>query len=176
MRLWSLALVALAGCGPTVVAVLPDGAGIGTSAAPSDPSFEVIARSAGVKDPLPVGGAGVSYANLEPALAKAVLRNVRPRHASTLTVELISADADYSRSRVAVSIVARATLRAREGNEFIAQTQVICRDSSVVAAEQGAPVVWSCMTRLGRDIAGWLDGVPSTTPANPANAASAPRQ
>ena len=166
MRLGLLFFLALAGCGPKLVAVVPDGTPIGTSAAPSDPSFEVVARTAGVKDPLPVSGTCVSFANLEPALGNAVLRAVRPRHLSTLTVELVSADASYSRSRLAVSIVARATLRAREGNAFIAQTQVICRDSAVVSAENGAPVVWSCMTRLGRDLGGWLDGVPVTGPVS----------
>jgi hypothetical protein len=164
MRLGPAVLVALVACNSKLVQVLPDGAPIGTSAAPSDPSFEVVARTAGVKDPLPVKGADVTYSNLEPALANAVIRNVRPRHGATLTVELISADAHYTNSRLAVSIVARATLRAREGNAFIAQTQVICRDSAVVDAERGAPVVWSCMTRLGRDLGGWLDGVQPTAP------------
>jgi hypothetical protein len=132
---------------------------IGTSAAPSDPSFEVVARTAGVKDPLPVKGADVSFANLEQALGNAVLRSVRPRHSSTLTVELVSADAEYKNSRLAVSMVARATLRAREGNAFLAQTQVICRESAIVDPDRGAPVVWSCVARLGRDLGGWLDGV-----------------
>src|SRR3954451_15080918 len=129
MRLGPVVLLGLVACSSKLVQVLPDGTPIGTSAAPSDPSFEVVARPAGVKDPLPVKGADVSYASLEPALANAVIRNVRPRHGSTLTVELISADAHYSNSRLSVSIVARATLRAREGNAFIAQTQVICPDS-----------------------------------------------
>ena len=164
-RAWLLLLVlTAAACSSKLVQVLPDGTPIGTSAAPSDPSFEVVARTAGVKDPLPVSGTSLYFANLEPALGNAVLRNVRPRHATTLTVELISATADYSSSRLSVSIVARATLRAREGNAFIAQTQVICRDSSVVAAELGAPVVWSCMTRLGRDLGGWLEGISVAAP------------
>ena len=140
--------------------VVPDGVqDTGTSAAASDPSFEVVARTAGVKDPLPVGGASVAYADLERALGQAVIRAVRPRHDHTLTVELIAADADYARTRLAVSLVARATLRTREGNAFVAQTQVICRDSALLAPEAGASVVWSCMSRLGRDLGGWLDGI-----------------
>src|SRR5450432_2329140 len=125
MRRVCLVLLTAAACDAKLVPVMPDGTPIGTSAAPSDPSFEVVARTAGVKDPLPVSGTSVRFANLEPALGNAVLRNVRPRHASTLTVELIAADAKHDSSRLTVSIVARATLRAREGNAFVAQTQVI---------------------------------------------------
>jgi hypothetical protein len=151
----------LVGCGGHLVPVVPDGVhDTGTSAAPSDPSFEVVARTASVKDPLPVsGGGGVAYADLERALGQAVLRAVHPRHDETLTVELVAAEASFKDSRLSVSLVARATLRAREGNAFVTQTQVICRDAALVAPESGASVVWSCMSRLGRDLGGWLDGV-----------------
>jgi hypothetical protein len=167
MRGKLLVVLGLSACGPRLVPVVPNGDSPfgGTTAAASDPSFEVVARSAGVKDPLPVGGSNVVYANLEPALNNAVLRAVRPRHACILTVELVSADADYAHSRLAVSLVARATVRTREGNAFLAQTTVVCRDSAVVSPEVGSSVVWSCMARLGRDLGGWFEGLPATTPA-----------
>jgi hypothetical protein len=150
----------LVGCGGRLVPVVPDGArDTGTSSAPSDPSFEVVARTASVKDPLPVSGGDVAYADLERALGQAVIRAVHPRHDQTLTVELVAAEAEYKNSRLSVSLVARATLRTREGNAFVTQTQVICRDAALVTPENGASVVWSCMTRLGRDLGGWLDGV-----------------
>jgi hypothetical protein len=161
MRGKLLVVLGLSACGPKLVPVVPNGEPphSGASAAASDPSFEVVARTAGVRDPLPVGGSNVVYANLEPALNNAVLRSVRPRHACTLTVELVSADADYTRARLAVSLVARATVRLREGNAFLAQTTVVCRDSAIVSPEVGATVVWSCMTRLGRDLGGWFEGL-----------------
>ena len=147
-------------CGGRLVTVVPDGVhDTGTSAAPSDPSFEVVARTAIVKDPLPVSGSNVAYADLERALAQAVIRAVHPRHDQTLTVELVAAEAEYSQSRLSVSLVARATLRTREGNAFVTQTQVICRDAALVSPDAGANVVWSCMSRLGRDLSGWLDGI-----------------
>jgi len=150
----------LVGCGGQLVPVVPDGGrDTGTSSAPSDPSFEVVARTASVKDPLPVSGGDVAYADLERALGQAVIRAVHPRHDQTLTVELVAAEAEYKRSRLSISLVARATLRTREGNAFVTQTQVICRDAALVTPENGASVVWSCMTRLGRDLSGWLDGV-----------------
>jgi hypothetical protein len=153
-------LLAATSCSARLVPVVPDGVkDEGTSAAASDPSFEVVARTAGVKDPLPVDGASVAYADLESALGQAVIRAVRPRHDHTLTVELIAADASYAHTRLAVSLVARATLRTHEGNAFVTQTQVVCRDAALTSPEAGASVVWSCMTRLGRDLGGWLDGV-----------------
>jgi hypothetical protein len=158
IRLAALSLM-LAGCGSTLVPIVPDGAGAGASAAPSDPTFEVVARTVGVKDPLPVSGAGVADGELETALTQAVLRAVRPRHDDVLTIELIAAEADYGRGRLSVSLVVRATLRAKSGNAFLGQTQVVCRDGEILPPEHGARVVWSCMTRLGQDLGGWLDGV-----------------
>lgn len=147
------------GCGAHLVPVVPDGQqDTGTSSTPADPTFEVVARSSSVKDPLPVSGSGVAYADLEGALGQAVIRTVHPKHDATLTVELIAAEAKYESSRVTVSLVARATLRSRQ-NAFLGQTQVICRDADLVPAENGAKVVWACMARLGRDLAGWLDGL-----------------
>jgi hypothetical protein len=157
------ALFALASCGNRLVRVVPDGPSPygGTSVAPSDRTFEVEVWTAGAKDPLPVSGAGVVFGDLQRALGQAVLRNVRPRHDTSLDVELVSAEATYARSRLDVSLVARVTLRARQGNDFLAQTQVVCRESALVQPDSGAPVVWSCMERLGRDLGGWLDGLPS---------------
>jgi hypothetical protein len=153
-------VVTLIGCGVRLVPIVADGPGAGTSQAPSDPSFEVVARTASIRDPLPVSGTGIAFAELEPALARAVARAVPPKHHHTLTVELVAADAEYTGSRLVISLVARATLRTREGNVFVAQTQAICRDSAIVAPDAGAAVVWSCMARLGKDLGGWLDGLP----------------
>lgn len=158
MRAPISALLALVACGSKLVPIVPDGIGSGASAAPNDPTFEVVARTVGVKDPLPVSGASVSYGELETALAQAVLRSVKPRHETVLTIELVGADAEYARDRLSVSLVVRATLRAKNGNAFLGQTQAVCRDGEILPPEHGARVVWSCMTRLGQDIGGWLDG------------------
>ena len=45
------------------------------------------------------------------------------------------------------------------GQIVLAQTHASCRQSGLLPPEQGAPVVYACMTRLGRDLAGWLGGV-----------------
>jgi hypothetical protein len=153
-------LAMLTACESHVVRVVPDGLTAGTTTAPSDPTFEVVARVAGVHDPLPVSGSGVEYSDLETALGSAVLRLVVPRHDSVLAVELVAGDASYRDDRLSISLVARATLRTREGNAYIGQTQVVCRDSAFVAADAGSRVVWSCLTHLGQDLGGWLEGLP----------------
>ena len=150
-------VLALAGCGRHVVAVIPDGLAVtGSARATADPTFEVVARIAGAKDPLPVSGAHVAYADLETALDQAVLRAVPPRHDHVLTVELVAADALYANTRLSVSLVVRATLRAKAGDTFVAQKQFLCRDGAIIPPEQGERVIWSCMTRLGQDLGGWL--------------------
>ncbi len=159
MRVITLLAATLCACGGRLVPIVPDGVNSGAATAPSDPTFEVVARTVGVRDPLPVSGASVSYAGLEFALQEAVIRSVRPRHDDVLTIELIAADAEYGHGRLSVSLVVRATLRAKSGNAFLGQTQVVCRDGEILAAEHGGQVVWSCMTRLGQDLGGWLDGV-----------------
>jgi hypothetical protein len=146
-------------CGREIVRVVPDGATIGTLATPADPTFEVVARISGARDPLGVSNADVAYADLERALDEAVVHAVSPRHDSVLTVELVAADAGYAGTRLHVSLVVRATLRTRIGNAFVAQTTVVCRDGAIVPPEAGGKVVWSCMTRLGHDLGGWLAGL-----------------
>ncbi len=157
-HLHRLAWIVLASCSPNLVHVAPDGVEPPLTA--SDRTFEVDVHAAGARDPLPVSGASVSFVDLSPSLGQAIVRSVRPVHDASLTVELVSADATYAHARLDVSLVVRATLRMRQGNAFVAQTQVVCRESGVVAPERGAPVVWACMAHLARDLGGWLEGLP----------------
>jgi hypothetical protein len=154
-----LALALVACGGRRLVTVEPDGPPHGGFSA-SDPSFEVVPRLAGASDPLPVAGVDVAFADLARALGHAVLRAVEPYRNGVLTVELVRANADYNSARLSVSLVVRATLRNRVGNDFIATTTQVCHDGAIVDPEAGAPVLWSCMARIGRELAGWLAGVP----------------
>lgn len=151
-------VVACGACGGTLVRVVPDGANSGTTAA-SDPTFEVIARVAGIHDPLPVAGSDVKFSDLSTALTQAILRVVKPRHDAVLTVELIAGDARYRDTRLSASLVVRATVRTNVGNAFLAQETVVCRDGAIVSPDSGAHVVWSCMTHIGHDLSGWLEGL-----------------
>jgi hypothetical protein len=150
----------LAGCGGRhLVTVEPEGPPHGGFSA-TDTTFEVVPRLAGARDPLPVAGSDVEFADLARALGHAVLRSVAPYHDGVLTVELVRADADYNSARLSVSLVVRATLRSRVGNDFIATTTSVCHDGAIIDPDTGTPVLWSCMARIGRELAGWLADVP----------------
>ena len=133
--------------------------------------LEVISRSTAAPDPLPVRGSEVVYGDLESALGTAVLSAATPWAGAhrddpvargggwALLVEITNADAEVeSGGRVVVGVGVRATLRARSGNVYLGQTQVACREGGLLSAEEGAPVVYRCLTRVGRDLAGWLAG------------------
>src|SRR5262249_48617656 len=136
-----------------------------TQTPPKEVPLEIVTRSTGVTDPLPVDGSRVSYADVETTLGHAVSTAAVPwadAHKAQrpegwqLTVELIKAEATYQGGRLVVTLGARATLRTRMGRAYLAQTQANCRQGALVPADQGAPVVFTCMERIGRDLAGWL--------------------
>jgi hypothetical protein len=157
----AIGALVVAGCAPELVRVVPESPSNGdATAAPSDPTFEVVARVNGARDPLRVANDEIAYTDLERALGQAVIRAVPPRHDSVLSVELVAADARYEESRISVSMVVRATLRTRVGNASIAQDQFVCRDGAFVPPPVGGRVIWSCMSRIGQDIGGWLAGLP----------------
>jgi hypothetical protein len=169
MRLWApLLLVVLplvGGCGATNVPLLSV-AGMPVTQTPSrDIPLEVVTRSTGIRDPLPVDGSSVKFEDVETALGHAISTAAVPwadAHKAKrpegwqLTVELTQADATYRDGRLVLTMNTRATLRTRADRTFLAQSQASCRTSGVIEPERGAPVVFSCMERLGRDLAGWL--------------------
>jgi hypothetical protein len=171
-RFASVTLVAgVTGCAnvPQIVPLLR------TAGAPVTPNLtaplEVVSRGTAVPDPLPVRNSGIVYGDLESALGIAVSTATAPwaeAHQSdavarnggwTVLVEVTGADAELeSGGRVVVGLDVRATLRTRSGNIYLGQTTLACRDGGLVSAEQGAPVIYRCMMRVGRDLAGWLSG------------------
>jgi hypothetical protein len=136
-----------------------------TQTPPGSIPLEVVTRGTAIREPVPVEGTHVTYGDIETALGHAVssaavpwaeARRARRPEGYQLTVELTQADASYSDGRLIVTLGTRATLRTREGRTYLAQTQASCRQAGMVPAERGAPVVFSCMERIGRDLAGWL--------------------
>jgi len=161
---WTL-FVCLAGCAPTKIVALT--AAIPISASPNVP-LEVTTRSSGVRDPLRVPNSNVGFAGLEESLGHAVASAVAPwaeahRHERPdgwqLIVELIEARVDRSDERLEVVVGTRATLRARLGNVYLAQTQVHCKQSGLVVPSQATPIFYDCLVELGHDLNGWLGGV-----------------
>jgi hypothetical protein len=173
--LLSLIAVATAGspaaCGspPRIVPLLR------TAGAPVVPivlaPLEVVSRSTAIADPLPVHGSDIVYGDLETALGIAVSTATAPwaeahrghpvalRGGWTVLVEITGADAELEAGgRVVVGLDARATLRTRNGNSYLGQTRLGCREGGLRSADEGAPIVYRCMMRIGRDLAGWLSG------------------
>ena len=135
---------------------------------PAEVPLEIVTRSTAVKDPLVVAGSDISYADLEGAMGHAISTATLPWAEAHLAqraggwqlfVEIIEANAEYGGGRLIVTFNTRATLRTRQEHEYLAQTQVPCREAGLTTPETGAPVVYSCMSRIGRDLASWLGSV-----------------
>jgi hypothetical protein len=162
-------LVSGCGVGGGKVVPLLDAAGVPMTPERTVP-LEVVTRSTAVRDPLPLHGTGIVYGDIEAAVGHAVSsatvpwadehrKHPRPGDGWQLVVELVNARADYEDGRILFTLDVRATLRARAGNVYLAQTQASCRQGGIVAADEGAPVMYRCMMEVGHDIDGWLDGV-----------------
>jgi hypothetical protein len=156
-----LLVIMTLGCGPTLVHVpVPSPA-----QASSNAWLDVQARSA-TTEPIPVTGSCTAFVDVGTALQGAVRDSTRTwaeKHAGgkkrVLTVELTHAEAEYAKGRLGLAMVARATLHEQEGNVYVAQTQVVCRESEWNTPEHGATIVTSCALHLGREIEGWLEGL-----------------
>ncbi len=137
---------------------------------PTTVPLRIVTRSTAVHDPLRVRGSDILYSDVEAALGHAVASATVPwadAHRSTreakdgwqLFVEVTNADAEYDGGRVIFSVGVRATLRGRAGNVYLAQTQASCRQGGILPPDRSAPVFYKCMTEIGRDLDGWLEGV-----------------
>jgi hypothetical protein len=171
---FALATLAASGCGSATPRIVPllRTAGAPLVQTPLDATpLEVVSRGTAVPDPLPVRGSDIVYGDLEGALGIAVSSATGPWAAAhrkypvavrggwTVLVEVVGADAELeSGGRVVVGLDVRATLRTRNGNVYLGQTQLGCHEGGLRSADEGAPVIYRCMTRIGRDLAGWLDG------------------
>lgn len=165
-----LPLLLAAGCSDTTQVVpLLSAAGVPVTEPTTQP-LEVVTRSTAVPDPLPLSGSDVAYADVEAGLGHAIASAAVPwatahrddpagKSGWQLFVEVTTVGAEYERGRVIFSVDVRATLRARAGNVYLAQTQASCRQGGIVRANLGAPIIYRCMTEIGHNLAGWLDGV-----------------
>ncbi len=138
---------------------------------PTTVPLRVVTRSTAVQDPLRVRGTNVVYGDVETALGHAVssatvpwasahqTAKQKPDDGWELFVEVTQADARYDDDRVIFSLGVRATLRARSGHDYLAQTQTSCRQGGIVAPDKGATIMSGCMMEVGRNLAGWLEGV-----------------
>src|SRR5262249_23605895 len=131
-------LVLAAGCGgaPQNVPLLAQAWAPFTFTPARGVPLEVVTRSTAVRDPLPVAGSDISESDVETTLGLAISSAAAPwadaRKAQRpggwqLSVELIQAEAEERDGRLIVTLSVRATLFAREGKKYLAQTQASCR-------------------------------------------------
>jgi hypothetical protein len=161
----ALAVVAWAGC--ATLELHPLGA-VPLTAAPAAP-VEVQTRSSGAADPVRLRGTRLGFAGLEAPLGHAVSTAIVPwaeAHALAipgglhLLVELTAAEARREGPRVQVTLGVRATLRGRGTHRYLAQTHARCHQVALVPPAAAAPVFYDCMSEIGRELAGWLGGLP----------------
>jgi hypothetical protein len=145
---------------------------------PTSAPLRVVTRSTAVHDPLLMRGSDAAYADVESALGYAISSasvpwanqqraNAGIKDGFQLFVEITSADARFDDGRVIFTVAVRATLHARAGNVYLAQTQASCRQGGIAAPDKGGPVLYKCMMEIGRDLYGWLDGVDLDAVATP---------
>ncbi len=136
--------------------------------APPTSPMEITTRSQAVTNPLPLHGSNYAFASIEESIGRVMATSATPwaeAHRAKnpdgwqLLVELWQAHAERRGPQVTVGLGVRLTLRSRDGNQFVAQTQAHCKQSELVDPASAAPVFYSCMTQLGRDLGGWLNGI-----------------
>lgn len=157
------ALCLLLSCGPVVLVPLVPPA---PAASAHDPQMRLACR--GLPEPVRVRGTQAAYTDLDRALRVSVERAVRPfveRNRARrpggwdLLVSIVQADARRSGDRVALTMTVGATLRTQEGQILLGQTQAYCAESAAATADAAAPVFFSCLDGVGRDLSSWLGGV-----------------
>ena len=152
------------GCTPQIIQLRPEWGAPGPIGA-LEP-LEVIVSVAGGSDPLPVQGRRIVYGRLPGAVGQFMEAASRPwaeRHRALrpggwqMLVEIIRSDAELQAGRLTVELEARVTLRGTVGQIHLGQTYGYCKVSDALTGD-GSPVVYQCLERMARDLAGWLEG------------------
>jgi len=155
----------LAGCAPELVWLQPDRAAVPPLDAGQ--ALEVIVTVVGGGDPLAVHGGRIEYAGMADAARRFVAAAARPwveRHRGAraggwqMLLELVRSDADLRAGRLTVELETRVTLRGTVGQVHLGQTRGYCKWSEAPAGD-GSVVVYQCLSRMSRDLAGWLEGL-----------------
>jgi hypothetical protein len=134
----------------------------------ADQSLEVVTSLDGGSDPMPVHGARVVYGGLGNAVGRSVAAAATSwaeRHRAErdggwqILVEIVRSDARVHDGRLAVEIETRVTVRGVLRQIHLGQTRGYCKVSDPLADSDGSSVVYRCLDRMARDLAGWLEGI-----------------
>jgi hypothetical protein len=149
-------LVCLMCCSTTGTHLLPLRHLGGEQVAPAA-ALEIVTASTTVPEPLMIHGSPDAFIELAPALREAVAGVVDGSFQQwRLSLELTQASAEWSSGRLIVRMTTRATLRSRDDNAYLAQSQHVCSTSGVVEPEAGARVAHACLLDIARDVKSWL--------------------
>jgi hypothetical protein len=133
------------------------------SAPPSPAALEIVTASTDVREPLQIHGAPEAFIELAPALREAMASVVDGSFSQwRLSLELTEASAEWSAGRLIVRMTARATVRSRTDNAYLAQSQHVCSTSGLVEPRDGARVARACLLELARDTGSWLQRIKTT--------------
>ena len=173
MRTAAIAICALlvTGCeGSRQIVPLLSTAGVPLTP-PTTVPLRVVTRSTAVHDPLPMRGSDVAYGDVEAALGHAISSATVPwaRRSTGRTRRARTAGSSSSRSPTPTratttgasssrSACAPRCARARATSTSRRRRRAAGKVASS-PPDKGAPVMYSCMMEIGRDLDGWLDGV-----------------
>jgi len=76
-------------------------------------------------------------------------------------VEIFRDEGETQSGQLTVEIETRVTMRGSLGQIHLGQTRGYCKVSGVAAEADGARIVFRCLDRMARDLAGWLEGLNS---------------
>jgi hypothetical protein len=131
-------------------------------------SLEVITSLDGGCDPMPVHGTRIVYGGLSNvagrSVAAAATSWAERHHAERnggwqILLEIVRSDASVHGGRLAVEIETRVTVRGVLRQIHLGQTRGYCKVSDSLADIDGSSVVYRCLDRMARDLAGWLEGI-----------------
>ena len=117
---------------------------------------------------MPLRGGRVDYGGLSNATGRAIAAATAPwaeRHRSErvggwqMLVEIIRSEAEAHAGLMTVEMEARVTMRGSLGQIHLGQTRGYCKVSDLVGDTDGSGMVFRCLDRMARDLAGWLEGI-----------------
>jgi hypothetical protein len=117
-----------------------------------------------------VRGGRVAYGGLSSATLQAIAVAAAPwveRRRSEraggwqMFVEIFRDEGETQSGQLTVEIETRVTMRGSLGQIHLGQTRGYCKVSGVAAEADGARIVFRCLDRMARDLAGWLEGLNS---------------
>jgi hypothetical protein len=168
-RFWAPLALVLAAGGACATVIPLEPALVPVPATAGAPPLEIVVSLAGGPYRVPVQNTFFAYDGLTEATRRYVAAATAPwatRHAHArpggweMAVEITRANAwAHVGGRMGVELETRVTLRGIVGRLHLGQTTGYCQVAGALGDDAGVSVVYECLERMGRDLAGWLEGI-----------------